>query len=524
MTSLPMPTTWPQQPLLPTAPEALPEDAVIPAGQEDEKFLLRAFRSFAEAAGSLERSYGLLREEVERLRLELEDRNADLAASLDENRSIRARLDRILEGLPCGVLVVSAQGEITRANPEALRLLDMMTAPDRVSLLPAFLADRLANIRVRDVNKHSSKSHGLDNYNPDHHTFNYHYLNNNDFNNHDLNGDPKKDTLNQKKPGSNDIDEEEELTIPLGAGRLRWLAVRQASIFEGAGRSSVFILRDISERKQLEAAQARLRREQALAEMSSLLAHEMRNPLASLELFAGLLLESGLDGERRQWVEQVQAGLRILAATVNNVLHFHSLPEPEHAALDLGTLLDWARDFFAPLARQSGITLSSQNRLRGIFLEADRYRMEQVLLNLVLNGVRAMPGGGWIEIGGYKTANGQCIVLSVADTGPGIAPEHLETIFEAGFSTRNGSPGLGLAVCRKIVGQHGGTIRAVSRPGRGAAFTILLPLVRRATTQPRPEGVTADRPPSAPAIEPEMETQIAPEFGLELKPFRGELS
>ncbi len=176
-------------------------------------------------------------------------------------------------------------------------------------------------------------------------------------------------------------------------------------------------------------------------------------------------------------MEHIQAGLRTLAATVNNVLHFHSLPEPERAPVDLGQLLDWARDFFVPLARQSHITLSFQNHVQEVLLAADRHRLEQVILNLVLNAVRAMPGGGWIEISGRKVEDGRAVALGVADTGPGITPEHLPNIFEPGFSTRSGSPGLGLAVCRKIVEQHGGTIAAVSRPGCGAKFTITFPLL-----------------------------------------------
>ena len=391
----------------------------------DEQSLLHAFRSFAEAAGSLEHSYALLRAEVSRLHHQLERSNSDLARSLEENRSMRAHLDRILEGLPCGVLVASSSGEVSRANPEALRLLaiDKTTILKSTSSLPE---------AVRELLDRARRDGG-----------------------------------------------EKEIGIREEPGMVRWLAARHASIADGgncADPSSVFILRDVSERKRLEEAQARLRREQALAEMSAVLAHEIRNPLGSLELFAGLLAESDLDGECRKWVEHVQAGLRTLAATVNNVLHFHSLPEPERAPVDLGQLLDWARDFFAPLARQSHIALSLQNRVRGVFLPADRHRLEQVVLNLVLNAVRAMPGGGWIEIGGRGIEGGQAVVLAVADTGPGISPEHLPNIFEPGFSTRSGSPGLGLAVCRKIVEQHGGTITAASRPGCGARFTMTFPL------------------------------------------------
>jgi len=394
------------------------------AGREEERALLEAFRSFAATAGSLERSYGQLRAEVGRLRRELEASNRGLARSLEENRSMRAYLDRILEGLPCGVLVAADDGRISRLNPEAARLLelkeperDASQAPQSVQGLPEAVQQMLASAR---------------------------------------NGA-----------------QEQEFPIAGAAGSPRWLAARHAALSEGHG---VFILRDVSERKHLEQAQARLRREQALAEMSAVLAHEIRNPLGSLELFAGLLAEAKLDDESRGWVEQVQGGLRTLAATVNNVLHFHSLPEPERAPLDLGQLLDWARDFFRPLARQAGIELSMHNRLAGVVFCADRHRLEQVLLNLVLNAARAMPGGGWIELGGRRIQDGRAAALMVADTGPGIAPEHLPSIFEPGFSTRAGSTGLGLAVCRKIVEQHGGTISAASHPGCGATFTLTFPL------------------------------------------------
>src|ERR1700739_5077834 len=121
MTSLPMPASCREQQAVAAAP--LPRFPIGNAAGEDEQSLLRAFRSFSEAARSLELSYARLREEVERLRLELEISNRDLARSLEENRNMREHLDRILEGLPCGVLVVSAAGEITRANPEAMRLL-----------------------------------------------------------------------------------------------------------------------------------------------------------------------------------------------------------------------------------------------------------------------------------------------------------------------------------------------------------------------------------------------------------------
>jgi two-component system sensor histidine kinase AtoS len=117
------------------------------------------------------------------------------------------------------------------------------------------------------------------------------------------------------------------------------------------------------------------------------------------------------------------------------------------------------------------VELRLRNRLRGVHVAADRHRLEQVLLNLVLNAVRAMPGGGCVEISG--DCDGEAAAIGVADEGPGIAPEHVEKVFEAGFSTRAGSPGLGLTVCRKIVEQHGGAIEVAA--GAGARFRVRLP-------------------------------------------------
>jgi two-component system sensor histidine kinase FlrB len=419
-----MPAGCAEQVLL--APASAPSRANIGhVSAEHEQFLLHAFRSFAEAAGSLEQSYGNLRTEVERLRRDLEQSNTDLVQSLEENRSMRVHQDRILEGLPCGVVVVGGDGRISRANPEALSLLGINmegdpATPRSVATLPRAERQLLECARLED--------------------------------------------------------KEQEICIPCGDGEPRWLAARHAAIVESSTSASVYILRDVSEHKRLEETQVRLRREQALAEMSAILAHEVRNPLGSLELFAGLLAESHLNPDCRKWVEHMQTGLRTLAATVNNVLHFHSLPRAERSPVDLGQLLEWARDFFMPLGRQSGVTLSVQNGVSGVFIAADRHRLEQVLLNLVLNAMRAMPRGGWVELSGRKIQNGEAVSLAVSDTGPGILPAHLPRIFEPGFSTRAGSPGLGLAVCRKIAEQHRATITAGCRPEGGATFILTFPL------------------------------------------------
>jgi two-component system sensor histidine kinase FlrB len=428
-------------------------------GRDADHPLARAFASFTEAAGSLERSYGQLQGQVGHLRQELEVTNRDLATSLEENHRIRERLRRILEGLPCGILVLEGGGRISTLNPEAARLLGGNF--ESADALPSSL--RTALDRVRESGDEFelpvvgesilASSTSLSSAS-------------------DLSLCPPAG----ERRGENESDSN-QLSSSFSAAKSIWVALRHAWLEQnGDHATSVFILRDVSEAKKLEQDREQLRRQQALVEMSALLAHEIRNPLGSLELFAGLLAEANLEGESRRWIEHVQAGLRTLSATVNNVLHLHNTPQPDLAPTDAGQLLDWAYDFLLPLAKQARVEMQIVNGLNGVTIHADRHRLEQVLLNLALNAFRFMPGGGWLSIRGVECSQDRGVVeVVIRDTGPGIALEDLPHIFEAGFSTRAGSSGLGLAVCRRILEQHNGSIVAESRPGYGATFRLRLP-------------------------------------------------
>jgi two-component system, sensor histidine kinase FlrB len=263
------------------------------------------------------------------------------------------------------------------------------------------------------------------------------------------------------------------------------LAVAFASFNEAAGsleKSYAQLQREVMRlRAQLEQANRELEREretarraQALAEVATVLAHEIRNPLASLELFAGLLAESPELGEDNQRiVGHVQAGLRTLAATVNNVLQFHSKPPQDLVPTNLANLVRMTLEFLAPLAMQSGVQLEFDDELGNVCVGADPHSLQQVLLNLAMNAMRFMAGGGELKVAGSMTdvGNGRQAELRISDTGPGIAPESRAHIFEPGFTTRPGSPGLGLPVCKKIMEQHGGTIELVEA-APGATFVL----------------------------------------------------
>jgi two-component system, sensor histidine kinase FlrB len=388
----------------------------------DQQSLVYAFASFTEAAASLEHTYTELHTELARLRHELEETNHDLAQSLQENQRIRHHLNRIVEGLPCGVLVSEADGLISIANPESRRLLGIgLTAPLSHFEQVSESIQRLLQRTFTTTGEH----------------------------------DYQCDT-----------------------GAFRWIAIRCVQLEISDGGSSIFILRDLSEAKRLEQEHECFRRRQALAEMSALLAHEIRNPLGSMELFAGLLAKSELATEERQWVEHLQAGLRTLAGTVNNVLHFHTQPPPDLVPTDLGQLLHSLEEFLRPMAQQAQVRMELVHKLDGVLVAADRHGLEQVVLNLALNAFHSMPGGGLLKVSGEvrHRCDQNIAAVTIADTGPGIAQEDLHRIFDLGFTTRPGSPGLGLAVCKTIMEQHGGSITPASQPGSGTTFELEFPL------------------------------------------------
>jgi len=135
-------------------------------------------------------------------------------------------------------------------------------------------------------------------------------------------------------------------------------------------------------------------------------------------------------------------------------------------------------EFLLPVARQRGQQIKYANSIGSVVVPADANRLKQVFLNLALNALRSMPPGGALhfQLDWAPQYPGGLVRATVQDEGRGIAPELLERIFEPGFTTTPGSPGLGLAVCKKIVEQHAGAIEVQSKLKEGTRFAVVLPV------------------------------------------------
>jgi signal transduction histidine kinase len=401
---------------------------------QSTQLLADAFSEFISASSLLEDSYRDLQKEVGHLGTELAERNAALTRSLGENEAMRDVLQQMIESMPCGVLVLDTAEHIVTINPEARRLLQLgnaqvWTLRDLATASPVDLEMLVAGVERAEQQV------------------------------------------------------EHEVCFACGETK-RWLAISNRRLsgaslrpIAGSGRrglESIWILRDVSAMKEAEQERETARSAMALAEVSAILAHEIRNPLASMELFAGLLVE---EPERAPlWASHLRAGIRLLSATVNNVLSLHGGSSVALLPMELSACVRDGVEFVRPIAEQAGVSLSfrSEDKLK---IQGSENQLRQVLLNLVCNAIRHTPAAGKVAVTTRSVERGGILraVVEVSDTGCGISEQTRGRVFEAGFSAQGETPGLGLAVCKRIVEGHAGEIRVSNRVCRGSTFEMEFP-------------------------------------------------
>lgn len=238
---------------------------------------------------------------------------------------------------------------------------------------------------------------------------------------------------------------------------------------------------------RIEALQ-RLRHNDRLAtvgRISAGMAHELGTPLSVIQGHAGLLAEGGLsEAELAETARVIGQLTRRMAGTIRQMLDYGRPPSPERDVHDLARLTRRSLDLLEDLARRAGVTI----RVRGdkVMTMVDAAHMEQVVTNLAVNGIQAMPGGGVLDVevtatrAAPPTGGPQQDVacLAVTDQGTGIRPEHLEILFEPFFTTKpvGHGTGLGLPIVQGVVEEHGGWIKVETALDRGSTFRVFLPL------------------------------------------------
>lgn len=391
--------------------------------------LQEAFEKFEQASAIMTTHYERLQQEVADLNVELETKNRELSKSLAQTEAFGLYLESLLDNLTNGVLAVDAAGRIATLNHAA----ETMLGQSRERLLRQPIETALPPLAPYGV-------------------------------------------MNDDGSGGEDETAEVSFESPADPEEIRVIEVQARSAPNPSDQKPVrlIVMRDVTDLRRLQRAANLCNRLTAMGEMAMNVAHEVRNPLGSIELFASALRQE-VDGdeEKRRLVDFISQGVRSIDNIVNNILMFARQMDPSLESVEPGALLDEVLAYAQLHMEQKDIELKRTDRAGKALCLGDVELLKQVFLNLFLNATQAMEPGGTLKL--RTSASARMVKFVVEDNGPGMPPTTLSKIFDPFFTTRRRGTGLGLTICHNIIQAHEGAIDVESEVGQGTKFIISIP-------------------------------------------------
>lgn len=240
----------------------------------------------------------------------------------------------------------------------------------------------------------------------------------------------------------------------------------------------VIHVRDVTEKVLMEERLRRMERYMGLGSLAAGLQHEIKNPLSALSLHIQILCErlQSVTGDPavNETLDILNTEVKRIGCVLDGFRSYASIHQIGRSPVDVTAVLDRLVRLLRPDAEQKSIKLTVESVLNPVqLIQADASQLEQVLLNLALNAIAAMPQGGTLRFA--LSEQDEKLRIDVCDTGNGIPQEIQSKIFDPYFTTRNDGTGMGLALCDKIIRQHDGSIDFETSPS-GTTFTVLLPI------------------------------------------------
>jgi len=277
------------------------------------------------------------------------------------------------------------------------------------------------------------------------------------------------------------------LNTPAGESRVTNIAIAPlvSKSFSVIGR--LIIVDDITDRIELESQLSQAEKLSSIGLLAAGVAHEVNTPLAVISSYAQMLSKQ-VNGDNKQaaLLEKITRQTFRASEIVNSLLNFSRTSSTEFADVDLNRVIKDTLTLLEHQFKTARINVQQDLYPELPPIQGNTGKLQQVFLNLFLNAKDAMPGGGTLTI---STVNGHKVQVRVADTGTGIAQEHIHRIYDPFFTTKNkpktghsGGTGLGLSVTYGIIQEHAGKIRVDSTPGHGTTFIMEFPLVRKAVS------------------------------------------
>lgn len=350
--------------------------------------------------------------------------NAVVAKAIEFHR-------KIVEGMTCGVLTIDREGTITTVNEQARATLDLGNQQALGRSCQEVLASspRLATMLLESFRMASPPSR-------------------------------------------------EEMKVRARDGRMTTIGFSISMIggaHDGGADGAALFFKDLTKVEEQEERERLRDRLAVLGEMAAQMAHEIRNPLTSIEISATLQKRRLVQkGDATDLVDRVSQEIRRIETTIANCLSYARPLSLERAPAAPAHLVEEA----IVLARQrdprNGIHIGQRVEPGLRRIQCDLTLLREALVNILLNAGEAMNGQGRIHVEASEEEG--FIAVRVRDTGPGIPPEILSRIFYPFFTTKTTGSGIGLAMARKVVEAHGGWLSAESEPGEGATFILKLPV------------------------------------------------
>jgi signal transduction histidine kinase/putative methionine-R-sulfoxide reductase with GAF domain len=228
--------------------------------------------------------------------------------------------------------------------------------------------------------------------------------------------------------------------------------------------------------KKTEAQLIRSEKLAALGQLAAGFAHEIRNPLTSINILIHSMTEKSPSRDSyNEDLKVIEEEIHRINEIVDQFLRFAKPAPPLLERGDVLSILEETLQLLRPQIEKHHVAVEKEFQTLSIIL-MDREQIKQAILNLLLNAIQAMPGGGHLVLSGRNSEDGQWTYLCIQDSGMGISPEDMDKLFDPFFSTKEGGIGLGLSIAHRIIDQHRGKIEVESAPGKGTLFTVWLPI------------------------------------------------
>jgi two-component system sensor histidine kinase PilS (NtrC family) len=354
-----------------------------------------------------------------------------LQSAETELKRLKIDTDNILKNMSSGVLVIDSEGKILAINPVAEQILEVREQDvQSVDVGNAFggsmpvFTEELVRALESEESKHRHE-------------------------------------MTIKRHGRH--------PLPLG------ISISQLKDDNGEKTGIIAVFQDLTEVRDMEEKVRKADRLAAIGQLSAGIAHEIRNPLASISGSIEMLSnELNVDGENKRLMELIVKESDRLDRIINDFLEFARLRPPSADEVAVAKCLD---DVAVLLKNNTGIKCRVQTKIhpecKGLLVRFDEEQMKQVFLNLGINACEAMSDGGELTIKAEILAD-RSLQIAFEDQGGGISDEARSLLFEPFYTTKEGGTGLGLAIANKIVEAHGGRIEVRNRDEGGAEFSVVL--------------------------------------------------